>query len=319
MIQTVTHTKKRHKTDFTRVRKVLFYSSLMLIPFLHFWVFYIYINFNSVLMAFRHWSLSENGVQVTWVGMSNFDVAWRALSQNNAYLVRNSLIFFACQVFISLPLALLASYYIFKKRFMSGFLRVMLFMPQILSALILGALWRYTSGNVLAWIQENWFHQDPSTYWLMNPDTQIWALIIFNTLMNFGVDVLLYTNGMSSIHTSILESAEIDGATPWQELWHIVLPMIYPTIANLLVIGVATLFVNQYQVYTIYGAGGADMANVGYFLYVEAKADNNSVFGNGVNLSYPELSALGLIMTAITVPITFAIRYGLKKLGPSED
>ena len=62
----------------------------------------------------------------------------------------------------------------------------------------------------------------------------------------------MYSNAMSGIPQEIVESAHLDGATGINEFWKITLPMVYPTLSTFLITGVAGLFTNQINLYSLY-------------------------------------------------------------------
>ena len=127
----------------------------------------------------------------------------------------------------------------------------------------------------------------------------------------------MYSNKMAGISPEIIEAANLDGATQLQEFWHVVLPLTFPTISIFLITGVATLFTNQFNLYSFYGGyktvPDSSLETLGYYMYSRAEAAKLD------QTVYPPLAALGLIMTAIAVPLTFGLKFTLEKFGPSED
>lgn len=309
--------KKINGTRNMKSNRILFYSILIFIPVIHFLIFYVYINFNSIVLAFKKYELTPtSGYVSSLVWFENFAEAWKALTAR-AYLIKNSLIFLAVDVCIVTPLALLFSFYMYKKGKLSSFFKVMLFMPQLLSGVILGLLYKYVSTDVYLWFAEK-MGVEVNGGLLSNIDTRMGTMIFFNVFMGFGVNVLLYVGAMSGVNVSLTESAELDGASPMQVLYHIILPLIFPTIATVLIVYISHLFTNQANLYTLLGEGADKTGTMGYFLYIQAKG-SNLVAPNDNMLSYPVLSAMGVILTAIILPITMLLRHLMNKYGPSVD
>lgn len=299
-----------------KVKRALFYAVFISFPVLHYLVFYVFINFNSFLMAFRTYNLDPlKGMIHEFAGWKNFGDAWQLLVKSGDRIWM-SVLFLAISLFFSTPLALLFSYYIYKKRFMSGLYRVMLFLPQILSGVILGLLYRYMCNQVAGWFAGKWFHT-PAKDLLTDPSSQVWMVIFFNVLMSFGVNVLTYSGTMSGINQSLIESAQLDGCNPLQEFLHIVVPMIWPTVATLAVVGFSRIFTEQWQVLTLLSLYPGKAENMGYYLYVQAM--NGDFISSQTTLAYGTLSALGLILTAFILPATMALRWALDKYGPKAD
>ena len=160
---------------------------------------------------------------------------------------------------------------------------------------------------------------------LENPNTQLGVLIFYYLWLSFGVKVLMFSSAMSGIDESLVESAHLDGAGIVQEFFKITIPMIWPTLSTFIVLSVASLMTTQMNLYTMFELYAPERAQTfGYYLYVQATASDvyvtpgNSIAGIPI-LNYPQLSAIGLILTMIMLPITLLLRKGLNKFGPSVE
>ncbi len=295
-----------------------FYLSFLIIPIIHFFVFYLYVNVNSFVMAFQNYTLDwDTGrILITFSGWENFKIAWSSFNEY-PYMLKNSLIFISIDLFVSQPLAILASYYIYKKKPGSAFFRAVLYLPQVLSSIVLGILFKYVVQSAVPEMLYSWFGVAKMDV-LTNPDTQLGIMILFNIVMSFGVNVLLYANAMGNVNPALIESASLEGANTFSILWHVVLPKIYPTIVSLAIVILSQVFTSQYQVFNIYGEAAGAMGNVGFFIYVNSL--NSDLLGSVDNyISYPGLAAFGLSLTAIIVPVTFLAKFAMNRFGPKED
>ena len=304
-----------------RRRKLGFYLLFIAFPLLHYLVFYVYINFNSFILAFKDYYVDDVTKTLTYknAGFANFVEGWKVLGQN-IKVIGNSLLMLAVQIFAITPVALLFSFYIYKKRPGTEFFRVMLFLPSVLSAVVFGLLYQYISDDVLGLVQTKIFGAKEPTYFLTGTKTRVFAVILFNVLIGFGVSVLTYSGTMSGINVSLIESAELDGCSPIQEFLHIVIPMIWPTVVTLMIVSFSRVFTEQWQVLTLLKRNPLNAENLGYFLYTRA-LDGDFVIPRDQtnNLSYSVLSAIGLILTAIVLPLTLLMRWALNKYGPKAD
>ncbi len=308
-VKTLRHPNKR--VD----KKLLFYSICISIPVLHFLIFYVYINFNSFLLAFRQYEFTSQGISYTSAHFKNFAAAWKNLTTYDTR-IWNSLLYLVINFGVSTPIILLMSFYIYKSRLFSGFFKVMLFMPQILSAVVFGLIYKCLTNDVYLALFPN-----AENNLLLDLDKAKLAVIFFNLVMNLGVNMLMYTSAMSGVNKSLVESAQIDGCTAMKEFRYIMLPMIYPTILTLGIVTLARLFTDQYNLYTLYqNMAPSNVPSIGYFLYLQANQPaDNALVGQANYLSYPVLSAYGIILMAIILPITLGLRYLLNKYGPSAD
>ena len=133
----------------------------------------------------------------------------------------------------------------------------------------------------------------------------------FSLFMGFGTNVLMYTSAMSSISPSIIESAQLEGIKPMEELWYIVIPCIWHTFVTFMLVSLVGIFINQMSLYTFFEVHASQkLSTFGYYLYAE-------VIKAGTDRSmYPYLSAMGMLLTAVAIPITLIARYFFNKLGP---
>ena len=292
----------------------LFYLAVILLPLIQFAIFYIYVNFNSFTMAFQLYepNVDTLGYTVSFAGWANFEKAIEILTEN-AYMITNSLTMYAFGLLFGTTFSIIFSYYIYKKYVFSGVFRVMLFLPQIISGLIFAVLFKFIVTDVYEQLGVV-LTGEKFVGLLDGQDTRFGTVIFFNLWISFGVSVLMYSNSMSAIDPSIVESAQLDGANTLQEFVWITLPSIYPTLVSFLVIGITGIFTNQNGLFDMFGTNANTAATLGYYLFmVVESADLDTV------PSFSQISALSLVLTFIMVPITLVARNVLNRVGPSVD
>ncbi len=303
-----------------KAKKNLFYYALVALPLLQFAIFYVYVNFNNILMAFKVYERVDDiagGFTIIsrWSG-ENFPYVINALA-DKSFMFKNSITMFLVATFIEYPLALIFSFYIYKKYPASKLFKFVLFMPQIISSIVFGLLFKYIVNDVYLTI----FPDGVTGGLLGQSDTTTgWAVIVFyNVWISFGVNVLLFSGGMSGIDESLVEAAEIDGVNNVQEFVRITLPLIYDTIVSLFIITLASIFTNQMNLFTLYGAHARDYSSLGYFMYLQAQASDIISKDPDLYFSYSQLAAMGVMLTLICVPITIGVKKLMTKYGPSEE
>ena len=287
---------------------------MLTIPILQFCVFYIGVNLNSILLSFQNVSLDGT---VVWTGenmakaFENFFNPLSGLPDRLWRSVWTSLLTIA----ITTPLCLFFSNYIYKKMFFSTGFRILLFMPSIISSLVLTTTYQFFIERAIPEIARMITGEQIKGL-IQNVDTRYGAILFFYIWAGFGTNMLLYSNAMSAISPEIVDSAKIDGATGLKEFWHISFPMICPTFTTCFVVTVSGIFTNQFGLYNFYGASAPDdIQSLGYYLYKETQT--NTTDGNMGSYSY--LSALGLIITLIAVPLTLGTKKLMEKFGPSVE
>ncbi len=303
--------------------RMIFYCSAIALPLLQFCIFYVGVNFNSILLAFSKYN-GKGGSNYFAAGFDNFAEAFRVLKNFDENLpakmvLGNSIAAVLCEILISLPLALIFSFYIYKKFPCHKLFKVVLFLPQLVSVTIFSSIFlKVTEGICTTLGTENILA--PTS----NAAMRFIAILFFNVWISFGVNIIMFTGSMSSIDPSLSEAAQLDGASVVQEFWHVALPLIWPTFTTFVVVGLTGLFVNQLNLYSLFSHEGIQASTFGYMLFLAGQDASlelpPTTLGDfQLTLNYYGLAALGLVFTCITVPVALGVRKLLRKFGPSVD
>lgn len=124
---------------------------------------------------------------------------------------------------IGLSLALLVT----SKLKSRNILRTVFFMPNLIGGLILGFIWQFIFIRVFASIGEL-IGVESLQVWLATPGTGFWGLVILTVWQMAGYIMIIYIAYLQGVPKELLESAEIDGATPFQKFRHVIFPLIAP-------------------------------------------------------------------------------------------
>ena len=307
--------RKRKDTVFKSKGDIIFYICALALPVLQFLIFYVFVNFNSILFAFK--KVDAGGNTLSWTAQ-NFSAAFKLIFQKNGELknaLGNSLLMFVFNMVGGIGLGLLFSFYISKKMVLSKVFRIFLFMPSIVSASVMAG----TFMNFVNWAVPDYLNKifGVKAVGLLNHNDMrdFFVLVFYNVLIGFGTSVLMYSNAMSSISTEIYDAAKIDGAEGFREFWHISLPMIFSTLSTYLIAGVAVIFTNQMSLFSFYSTlASPRMYTFGYYIYMKSTEGLTQGF-----TYYPTVVSIGLILTFVSVPLTLGVKKLLEKFGPSEE
>lgn len=288
-------------------KKWIFYIGAVSWSVIQFLIFYVYVNFNSILLSIRE----MNYYTQNWdfVGMKNFSKVLADFS-SLAYMrdaLKNTFIVFGIHL-ITMFLPIFFAYYLFKKYPLHGVFKVFLFLPSVISSVVLVLCYKYFVEVAIPNLWELLFDAEIKGL-LSNPNTKWGTLIFYSVWIGMGSSFLLYLGAISGISESVFEAAKLDGVNVIQEFVFIVFPMIYPTFTTFMITGFATMFTNQLNIYTFYG-DKAEYAiyTMGYLLYAKVRTVSIS--------EYPYYAALGLILTAIVMPLCFGTKWLMAKVGP---
>ncbi len=280
---------KKRKND------AIFYTTLMAFPMLQFILFYVVVNSNSFLMAFQKYDNTLG--KYYFVGMDNI------MDQINEFMaggvlrlaVANSLKAYGLSLLL-LPFSIIFPFYIYKKLPMGGFFKVILFLPHILSTMVLSLLYQFFVNSVLPTALLDFGIKIPP---LMYGENAFMAAWTFTALFGF-TNVLMYHGAMTSISKSVVEYARLDGCSLLQEFCYITLPIIMPTIVVYVISGISGIFSNQLNLHAYFSGDISHTVTVGYLIFARST-------GTGL-AAYPVPAATGLLCTVIVTPIVIILR-----------
>jgi raffinose/stachyose/melibiose transport system permease protein len=237
------------------------------------------------------------GSPTNWVGFDNY----RYVFENRAFglALRNNVLIIVVSLLIQLPLALALAIALSERFRGAVALRMLFFLPYVLAEIATGLIFSFVyDGNygLLASIWRLFGAEAP--HLLASPQTSMLAILIVIVWKYFGFHMMLYIAALQGIDRSLIEAARIDGASRYELLRYVVIPLLSPTIRLSVffsVVGSLQLFD---LVMPLTRGGPADSSNtLVSFLY------NFGVMRMRVGFG----SAVGVILFCICV--TFAFTY----------
>ena len=293
-------------------KDAIFYGLMIAYPIIQFLIFYVGVNFNSFLLTFQKIDTRTGEISYT---LENFSMVWKELTRGDLArtCLKNSVTVYFSTSWVITPLALFFSFYIYKKMAGWGAFRVILYIPSIISGIVLALIMKLFYNFAIPDFIDNLFGFHIENGLINNKDYRFGTLVFNCIFFGFGSNVLLYSNAMSGISVEVVESSHLDGATGIKEFWYITLPSIYSTFTVFIVTGVAGLFTADLGLFSFYGtAAPEEMLTYNYYMYrLTYTAVNDS--------AYPKIATMGVYITLVCVPLTFLTKYFMEKYGPSED
>lgn len=189
-----------------------------------------------------------------WIWFDNYlemiqdELFWKALA-NTLYMV-------AIGVPITLAGSFLCALLLNLKVRGQSIYRVIYFLPSIVPTVASIMLWVWImnpQSGMVNTLLGNLGIDGPN--WLSNPAWSKPALILLG-LWGMGGTIVIYLSGLQDVPTSLMEAAELDGASWWQKLRHVVIPMISPITVFVLITGVIAMFQYFAQAYVFRGSHG---------------------------------------------------------------
>lgn len=300
--------KKERTLNAKKYGDLIFYCLMAALPLLQFCIFYVGVNINSILLAFKDYEYGTGVYQ--WVGFQHLGKVFKDFVTDGVLIksITNSLLVYVFNFIFGVGLALLFSFYIYKRYLCHNLFKVLLFMPSILSAIVMVVLFSYFVERAIPEVWYKLFGKEIEGL-LGNGKLTMGTIIFYNIWVGFGTSILMYVGAMNGISESIVESATLEGVSPLQEFYHITLPLIYPSITTFVVVGVATIFTNQLNLFAFYGQDAEfRLYTLGYYLFMNTQKASIA--------EYPYLSAMGIALTLVALPLTLLVKYLMEKFGP---
>ena len=206
-----------------KARKFILFAG----PALFFFLFIIGASFVSgVQLSFTDW----NGLADSYrfIGLENFIGAFRDMEFIISLGKTFTYVFFV--VILTNIIAFGIAFGLTRGLRMQGVYRVGLFTPNLIGGVVLGLIWRFVFSTALPGIGE-FFHIGFLEHNLLsNPNTAFASLILVSVWQMAGYLMLIYMAGIVGLPKDVLEAGKLDGATGFDELKSIILPLIMPSI-----------------------------------------------------------------------------------------
>jgi raffinose/stachyose/melibiose transport system permease protein len=148
----------------------------------------------------------------------------------NRSLLNNGLII-AVSLLVQLPLALGIALMVAGRIPGSAWFRMIFFLPYVLADVAAGLIWHFMFDGSYGLSSLVTGALGLAPYYLLADKTWAFSAVLIVILWKyFGFHMMLYVAGLQGIDRSLLEAAEMDGASPFQRFWHITLPLLGPMV-----------------------------------------------------------------------------------------
>ena len=191
-----------------------------------------------VVFSFMTW----NGMgAITWAGLDN----WAAVFEDNKtiHAMWLSLVVIVATWVIQAPIALLLGVFMAGRQRYRAVVSVICFLPLLFSSAAIGIGFKSMldpNFGLLSSLGLNWLHPD-----LLGKQWALWTIMFAVAWAFIPFHSLLYLAGVRQIPVTFYEASTLDGASGWQQFWHITLPQLKYTIvtsSTLMLVGALTYF-----------------------------------------------------------------------------
>ncbi len=173
-----------------------------------------------------------------WAGLANFarlfqdEVFWLSL--------RHTLVFVAASVLLEVLIGLTIALTISDERvWLSRLTRLLILIPWAVPPVVNGLLWSFIANAQYGYLNRALHKLGLITdyvNWLGQPQLAMAVVIAAYVWRTTPFNILLYHAAIQGIPAEIYEAAAVDGASPWQSLWRLTLPLLRPIVAVTLIL-----------------------------------------------------------------------------------
>ena len=244
-------------------RNTLLFALLFLLPgMLIFFAFLLFPVSNSLYYSLFKWN--GLGPPTDFVGLKNYDFL---LNQNAFWMaIRNSITIVVLSLTVQLPFALTIALLVGRGKLPGrGFFRTILFVPFVFAEVLTALIWvfifspREGLANFLVHLIAP---NADNLVWLADKNLALLSVFIVITWKFFGLHMILYMAALQGVPSDMEEAARIDGATEWQVLRYITIPMIGPTIRLTIYLSVLGSFQQFVLIWIMTEGGPANATHV---------------------------------------------------------
>ncbi|MDD4796482.1 MAG: ABC transporter permease subunit [Eubacteriales bacterium] len=286
---------------------------LMILPACLLFLTFQYLPMTGVYFAFTKFNFADGLFGSPFVGLDNF--RYLASSGTLGRLIRNTVLYnitfillgnffqIVCAVFLSeVPGRL------FKRTSQS-----VMFLPYFISMVLVGAfaynLLNYSTGVVNTFLV-GWLGDDARTNIYNTPKYWPFIITFFNIWKGIGYGMVVYLAAITGIDQELYEAARIDGASVFQQVRHITLPLLTPTIVILLIFAIGGILKGQFDLfYQLVGNNGA--------LHPITDVIDTFVYRSlMVNFDVGMGSAAGVFQSVFGFVLVMIVNFTVRKLYP---
>nr|WP_159888258.1 sugar ABC transporter permease [Paenibacillus puerhi] len=232
--------------------------------------------------------------EARFIGLKNYveiaqdPIFWRTL--------KNNLIFVLASVFGQLPIALVLGILLSKNNGLQRFIRSAVFMPMVLSSVVIGMVWQYMYHpqiGILNFLLDKLGLSAWKLQWLSDPAIAIFSLTPPLIWSFVGLYLILFISALQNIPGEIHDAAKIDGVDGFRKLVSITLPMIWGTLQVAIVLCISGSLKSFDLVYVMTKGGPAHATELlATYMYNSTFSSYRYGFGSAISTSIVLISLL---------------------------
>ena len=194
------------------------YSPVFVLPtLLAFTIGFIIPFIQGLYLSFCQFTTVNNA---TFTGLSNYQSALADSSFLSSF--KFTVMFAVASIVLINVIAFALALLLTRQLKGTNVFRTIFFMPNLIGGIVLGYIWQILINCILSIVGQPLL--------ALNSSAGYWGLIILMCWQQIGYMMIIYIAGLQNVSDDLIEAAAIDGASPWETLWKVKLPMVMPSI-----------------------------------------------------------------------------------------
>ena len=251
------------------------------------------------------------GIPVNWVWLENYERFFSAARIGyNLNALRNTLVYAIVSTIVINVLALGIAVLLNQKIRGRSVARAIVFLPTILGVTVIGLIWSLffnpsAGPGATIW---SWFGADSAFFG--DPNLALGLVIFVQIWAGLGVAVVIYLDGLQAVPEELYEAAAIDGASGWQRLRLITVPLLAPSVtANVLLAIVGSL--QSYQLaYVLTGPNNPATQLLSLAIFAQAFGGSSS---SGIGQSQGYAATISVVQFFIVSIASLLVLWYLRR------
>lgn len=301
--------KKKKRRDTTSFQLFLLgFPGMLAVLIFH------YLPMFGIVIAFKKYNPNKGIFGSPWNGLDNFQFFFT--TPDAVRIIRNTVLYSIDYLFLGMVFSVLTAilfYNIASRKALKVYNTVMIlpsFVSMVLISYIVYALLNPTMGLLNRVLGR--FGLPDSIDWYSKPDAWPFILTIMKIWNSVGMGSIIYYAALMGIDESLFEAAKVDGATRFQQMWHIAVPHLSAVIAIQLILGFGGIFSGDF------GLHYQLTRDVG-ILYPTTDIINTYTFRGLKDGNMSISAAVGLVQSVMGVIMVVAVNMIVKKISPENS
>ena len=226
----------------------------MLIPGMLYFVINNYIPMVGIMIAFKKIDYSVGIFKSPWTGLANFKMLFSSngsFFDSNAWIItRNTLLYNIAFIVLGIITGIIAGICLadILKKGLQKFFQTSILLPQLISMVIVAYIVFALFSNDAGLINHMLGEEKAINFYTTE---KVWpfTLIFVNVWKQLGYNAIIFLSTIVGINASLYEAAKVDGATKWQQIRYITMPLLKPTIVTLTMLQVGRIFYSDFGLF----------------------------------------------------------------------